>query len=253
MGLIARSSISQNEKLQKIYPSFLDTTNSNFLLMDNMYISSFLVVDYNNEMEGGFFDLLLASGIDLNVSIYYEKQDFNEIIKKITYQLGNTGSDIKNSNENQMDMDVMSKTYQDAKYIRKQMQLEKEDFYYLYIYISIYSNSKKKLEINMKRIENIASSIGLTLLRANFKQEDCFLASLPFLKNHDLLKKISHRNVLSDGITSTYPFLSSELCDEDGVFIGTSEYSHSLVMMNRFDSEKYKNANMFIIRHKWFG
>ncbi len=252
MGLIAENLSTNAKNLEKIYPKFLDTTNPKYILIDNMYISSFLVVNYEKEMDSGFLDKLLSSGIDLNLSMFYEKQDSNEIIKKLTYQIGNTGSDIKNSNENQMDMDIMSKIYNDAKYIRKQMLIEGEDFYYLYIYISIYSNSKKKLEINIKRIENIASSVGLTLLRANYKQEQSFISSLPFLKNNELLKKISKRNVLSDGLTSTYPFLSSDLCDENGIFIGVSEFNNSLILIDRFDSNKYKNANMFIIRYKWF-
>lgn len=247
MGLISATQVI--DKLKDFYPSYLDTTNPKFLLVDGMYVSSFLVVSYNEEMDGGFLDKLLMLGVDINISLYYEKQNSNEVIKKITYQIGNTGADIKSSNENQMDMDVMSQIYNDAKYIRKQMQLEDEDFYYLYIYISIYSNSIKKLEFNMRRIENVAGSIGLTLLRANFKQEECFVSSLPLLKNNNLLKKITGRNVLTDGISSTYPFLSNELCDEDGVFLGVNEHNNSLVIVDRFNSEKYKNANMFVIRY----
>jgi hypothetical protein len=247
MGLIA--GISFNEKFENLYPFYFDTTNPKYILIDNMYVASFLVVNYNKEMDGGFLDKILSLGIDFNLSIYYEKQNSNEIIKKITYQLGNTGADIKDSNENQMDIDVMSRVYNDAKYIRKQMQLEDEEFYYLYIYISIYSNSIKKLENNMRRIENVANSIGLTLLKANYKQEECFITTLPLLKNNRLLKKIAARNVLTDGISSTYPFLSNELCDDDGIFLGVNDHNNSLVIIDRFNSEKYKNANMFVIRY----
>ena len=54
MGLIA--GISFNEKFKNLYPSYFDTTNSKYILIDNMYVSSFLVVNYNQEMEGGFLD-----------------------------------------------------------------------------------------------------------------------------------------------------------------------------------------------------
>ena len=253
MGLIAKNCFTAKEKIKEIFPLYLDTTNPKFLLLDNIYVSSFLVVNYNKEMDGGFLDKILSLGVDLTLSMFYEKQNSNEVIKKITYQLGNTGSDIKSSNENQMDMDVMSQIYNDAKLIRRQMQLEEEDFYYIYIYISIYSNSIKKLEFNMRRVESVASSIGLTLLRSNFKEEQSFLSSLPIMKNDLLLKKLAGRNVLSDGLSSSYPFLSNELCDENGIFLGVNELNNSLVMIDRFDSEKYKNANMFVIRYKWLG
>jgi len=162
-------------------------------------------------------------------------------------QNGNTGADIKESNENQIDINIMQKTYNDAKYIREKIQLDEEELYYVYIYILVYSNSMKKLEVNMRRIENAANSAGLSIQRANYKQESVLLSALPLMNNDVILKKITKRNVLTDGLASTYPFLSNDLCDENGIFLGVNEFNHSLVMVDRFDSEKYKNANMFIV------
>lgn len=156
MGLIAKEHSKKKDSIETLYPTYLDTTNPKFLLLDNMYVSSFLVVNYNKEMEGGFLDKLLFLGIDMQISIYYEKQNTNEVLKKLTYHIGNTGADIKSSNENQIDINIMQKTYGDAKYIRERMQLDDEDLYYVYIYILVYSNSMKKLEINMRRVENVA-------------------------------------------------------------------------------------------------
>lgn len=247
MGLISKENSKSRNRLNEIYPRYIDTTNPKYMIINNMYISSFIVVDYNKEMAGGFLNKLLSLGIDFTISMFYEKQNSNEIIKKLTYQLGNTGSDIKDSKENQMDMDVMTKAYDDTRYIRRQMQLENEEFYYLYIYISVYSNSIKKLEINKNKIQNIAICNGLTVLNALFKEEKCFMTSLPILNNDKLIKRIAKRNVLTDGISSTYPFLSNELCDKDGVLLGVNAFNNSLVMIDRFNSEKYKNANMFVL------
>ena len=55
MGLIARENIKGKDKFEDVYPTYLDTTNPKFLLIDNMYVSSFLVVNYNSEMERRFF------------------------------------------------------------------------------------------------------------------------------------------------------------------------------------------------------
>lgn len=247
MGLISKEHSKNKANFEMLYPTYLDTTNPKFLLLNNMYVSSFLVVNYNKEMEGGFLDKLLSLGIDMQISMYYEKQNTNEVLKKLTYHIGNTGADIKNSNENQIDINIMQRTYMDAKYIREKMQLDDEELYYVYIYILVYSNSIKKLEVNMRRIENVAASAGVTLQRANYKHENVLVSSLPLMKNNELLKRITKRNVLTDGLSSTYPFLLNDLCDEDGVFIGVNEFNNSLVMVDRFKTDKYKNANMFIV------
>lgn len=48
------------------------------------------------------------------------------------------------------------------------------------------------------------------------------------------------------GLTATYPFISSTLFDEEGIFIGTNIYNNSLVFIDKYNSEKYKNANICI-------
>ena len=45
---------------------------------------------------------------------------------------------------------------------------------------------------------------------------------------------------------ATYPFISSAIFDEEGIFIGTNIYNNSLVFIDRYNSQKYKNANICI-------
>ena len=50
----------------------------------------------------------------------------------------------------------------------------------------------------------------------------------------------------TSSLVSTYPFISSSICDENGVFVGTNIYNNSMILVDRFNKEKYKNANMCI-------
>ncbi len=61
-----------------------------------------------------------------------------------------------------------------------------------------------------------------------------------------ILKNVSKRNVLTGGLISTYPFISSAIFDENGIFVGTNIYNNSLVFVDRYDTNKYKNANICI-------
>ena len=64
--------------------------------------------------------------------------------------------------------------------------------------------------------------------------------------NHNDVKYASRRNILTSGLVSTYPFISSTIFDEKGIFCGTNIYNDSLVFIDRYDQEKYKNANMCV-------
>ena len=182
----------------------------------------------------------------MNISIFYEKQDSYKTIKDLTYHIGNVGVELKESNENRQDIDIAAYTYNDAKYIRKEIQVNNEELYFLYIYINLYANTIKELEYNLNKIEGIAQSKGMQTRRANFRQEECFLAGLPIMENKEIIKEAAKRNILTTGLLATYPFISSTIFDKNGIFIGTNIYNNSLVFIDRYNTEKYKNANICI-------
>ena len=182
----------------------------------------------------------------MNISIFYEKQDAFKTIKDLTYHIGNVGVELKESNQNREDIDIAAFTYNDAKYIRKEIQVNNQDIYFLYIYINVYAEDIKKLEYYLNKVEGIAQSKGMQTRRANFRQEELFESCLPIMKNNKNIKDSAKRNVLTSGLLATYPFISSTIFDANGIFIGTNIYNNSLVFIDRYNNNKYKNANICI-------
>ena len=220
--------------------------NPKYLEIDNLFYSSLIVVNYYREQTDLLLKNLIETNINMNISVFYEKQDSYKTIKDLTYHIGNVGVEIKEANQNRQDIDIASYTYNDARYIRKEMQVNNEDLYFLYIYITLYSENIKELEYNLNKIEGITQSKGMQTRRANFRQEECFLASLPIMENKEIIKEAAKRNILTTGLISTYPFISSTIFDKEGIFIGTNIYNNSLVFIDRYNTEKYKNANICI-------
>lgn len=244
LGIVRKGSV---DIIDVIAPSVIDTRDPRFLKIDDMYISSLLVVNYNRQQEAGWLDPLLSLDINADVSMFYERLNSAKAIRDITYHIGNVGATLKTTGENQQDIDIIETTYGDAKYIRREMQINREDLYHLYLYITVYADDLKDLEYNLQRIEGLCAGMGLQTRRAGFRQEQAFICSLPLGINSKDLKGASRRNVLTSGLTSTYPFVSTELCDNDGVLIGYNEHNKSLVIIDRFNTGLYKNANMCIL------
>ena len=67
-----------------------------------------------------------------------------------------------------------------------------------------------------------------------------------YLKGRCFYEK-SKRNVLTTGIASCYPFTSFEISDDNGILLGVNKHNNSLVIVDIFNSKKYKNANMAIL------
>lgn len=227
-------------------PTYINLKNPKYIEIDDMYYSSILITNYYREQTDLILKSIIDTNINLNISIFYEKQDTYKTIKDLTYYIGNVGVDLKNNNQNRQDIEVAAFTYDDAKYIRKEMQVNNENLYYLYIYITLYSPDIKELEYNMNKIEGILEGKGLKTRKAYFREEQAFRSTIPLMENNKDIKEISKRNILTNGLVSTYPFISSAIFDENGIFVGTNIYNNSLVFIDRYDTSKYKNANMCI-------
>ncbi len=236
---------SINEK-DFLAPSYINNSNPKYFEIDNVFYSSLLIINYDREQTDLILKAIIDTNIDINVSIFYEKQDTYKTIKDLTYHIGNVGAELKEANQNRQDIDIAAFTYNDAKYIRKEMQINNEELYYLYIYINTFSDNVKDLEYLLNKIEGILQSKGMQTRRAFFRQEQAYSACLPLMKNEEIIKEVSKRNVLTNGIISTYPFISSSIFDENGIFIGKNIYNNSMVFIDRYNTEKYKNANMCI-------
>ncbi len=245
-----QTTIIKDRKLSEvdnICSSYMSLENPKYIDIDGIYYASLLVINYAREMNSLFLNKILLLDIDVQVAMYYEKQNSYDVIKELTYNIGSAGATIKTSSDNQQDIDILGNTYNDAKYIRKQLQVGEEELFYLTIYIGTYAESTEVLERNLQRLESLALGNGLTTIRANYRQEQSFYSVLPLLHNDNEVKRMCARNVLTSGLVSTYPFVSNELYDKNGVLVGTNSFDKSIVMLNRFDTEKYKNANMFVI------
>ena len=229
-----------------IAPAYINMENPKYIEIDNIYYAGLAVINYYREQSDIILKTLIETNINMNISIFYEKQNSYKVIKDLTYHIGNVGVELKESNQNRQDIDIAAFTYNDAKYIRKEMQVNNEDLYYLYIYIMVYADKKEDLEYYLNKIEGITQSKGMQTRRTNFREEEIFLSCLPTMNNNKIIKEIAKRNILTSGLLATYPFISSTIFDSNGIFIGTNIYNNSLVFIDRYDNKKYKNANICI-------
>ena len=234
------------KNIDYISPTYINLNNPKYLEMEDYFYSGIIIVNYAREQDDLILKSLIEANINMNISMFYEKGDTIKALKEISYNIGNVGVELNQFNENRQDMDIALFTYNDAKYIRKEIQIDGEEIYFLYIYLSIFSKDKKELEYNLDKVETILQSKGMQTKRSNFRQEQLFLSCLPLAENNSELKKVGKRNILTKGLISTYPFISSSIFEESGIYFGNNLYNNSLVLIDKYNNQKYKNANMCI-------
>lgn len=227
-------------------PSYINLNNPKYIEIDGIYYSGLLIVDYIREQNDLIYKNIIENTENIYISIYYEKQDSIKVIKDLTFNISNVGAELKNKRQDENN-EIASFTYNDAKYIRREIQINNEELLFIYTYIIIYSDNVKDLEINLNKIEGLLRSQGLISKKSYFRQEQTYISSLPFMQNNNDVKQVTKRNILTNSIGATYPFISSSIFEEKGVFLGINKYNDSLVIIDKYDSQKHKNSNMCIL------
>ncbi len=227
-------------------PSYISLNNPKYIEIDGIYYASLLVVNYVREQNDLIFQNIIDTDENIYISIYYEKQDTYKVIKDLTYNIGNVGVDLEKIGKARQDYEIASFTYNDAKYIRKELQINNEELLFIYTYITTFSRDKKELDNKINKIEGMLSSRGMQSKKAYFRQEQALKTCLPFMINDNDVKDVTKRNILTNSLQATYPFLSSSIFDENGIFIGTNIYNNSLMFIDKYDKNKYKNSNICV-------
>ena len=233
-------------KIKEKNPLYINLTNPQYIEIDGMFFSSLLIINYNRIFQELIFKNILETNENILISIYIEKNNQYKIIKEIARNIGNTAVDLEKINNSRIDIDIAESSLEDAKYIRKEMQLNNQQLLYFYTYITTYSKNKEELKNQINKIEEILQNSGLKSKKSYFRQEQTILANLPLNKNNYDIKRAVKRNILTDGIKGTYPFITSTIYDEQGILYGTDINNNSLIIIDKFDREKYKNSNTCI-------
>jgi len=76
-------------------PSYINTTNPNYIEIDNLYYSGLLVVNYFREYNDIILKPFMEYSENINISIFYEKQDKYKVIRDLTYHIRKCRSRIK--------------------------------------------------------------------------------------------------------------------------------------------------------------
>ena len=77
-----------------ICPSYINNENPKYLEIDNMYYAGLMIVNYLRENEDLILKGIIDTDINMNISIFYEKQNKYKILKELTYNIGNVSADL---------------------------------------------------------------------------------------------------------------------------------------------------------------
>ena len=231
-----------------IAPQILDMTHSKYVCVDGQYQSYLLVPSqgYKAQVAAGWLSLLINAGDGIDVDLFLSKQPKERMVQKLGQQLRINHSKIKEVSDTNTDYDNLDDAIRSG-YFLKDGLAENEDFYYMNLLITITASSVEELEWREREMKKLLLSHDISTTSCIFREEQAFLSSLPLVSLEKHLYERSKRNVLTRGAASCYPFVSFEMCDDNGILLGVNKFNNSLTIVDIFNSMVYKNANISIL------
>ena len=180
------------------------------------------------------------------MDLFLFRQPKEQIVQKVGQQLRINRSKIKDASDTNTDYDDIDGAIRSGYYLKSGIA-NNEDFYYINLLITITAESREELEWKEAEMKKLLLSQDMQVRSCHYREEQAYLSSLPFLSLDKKLYERSRRNVLSSSAAACYPYISYEMCDDNGVMLGVNRYNSSLVVLDLFDTATYKNANMVIL------
>lgn len=229
-------------------PGMIDFSHMDYIVMDGLFITYMYIPSdgYKSHVVAGWMSLLVNAGEGIDVDFFASKQPKDKIQFKLGQQIRINRSKIKEASDTNTDFDDLEGAIRSG-YFLKNGLANNEDFYYMNILVTVTAKNKVELEWRVNEMKKLLISQDITIKSCNFYQEQAFRMTLPILNTEKRLYDKSKRNVLTTGIASCYPFTSFEISDENGILLGVNKHNNSLVIVDIFNSKKYKNANMAIL------
>lgn len=231
-----------------ISPETIDFSHMDYIKIDDLFVTYMCIPSdgYKPHVVAGWLSLLVNAGEGIDVDLFVSKQPKDRVQFKLGQQIRINRSKIKEASDTNTDFDDLEGAIRSG-YFLKDGLANNEDFYYMNILVTITANNKIELEWRVNEMKKLLISQDITIKTCNFYQEQAFCMSLPVMHMNKNLYEKSKRNVLTTGVASCYPFTSFEICDDNGILLGVNRHNNSLVIVDIFNSKKYKNANMAIL------
>lgn len=208
--------------------------------IDGKFATTIFVTTYPRYLDTNWFASIVNFDIEFDVAMFIYPQDSATILKELRKRITQVSTSISMQAEQGKVRDPQLETaYQDIEELRDRLVQGTERFYQYGLYITVYGNTEEELDEILSQIEVLLEGRLIYAKPALFQMEQGFSSTLPL--GHDALAV--NVNMNTSPLSTSFPFVSSDLTSNSGVLYGINLHNSSLILFDRFSLE---NANMVI-------
>jgi len=216
-----------------IAPSSLEFKSTHFQL-GTRYARTYYVYGYPRQLYTGWLSGMvnLDEIVDLSMYIYpVESQVVLENLRKKVTQL-EAGIQIEAEKGRVRDPGKQAAIL-DAEEMRDKLQVGEERFFRFGLYFTLYAESLEELEFIAHKVESMLGQQLVYSKPATSQQEQGLNSTAPQLVDQLQIR----RNMSTGALSTSFPFTSADLTQDDGILYGINMHNSGLVIFDRFSLE----------------
>ncbi|HET9722015.1 MAG TPA: DUF87 domain-containing protein, partial [Candidatus Saccharimonadales bacterium] len=128
---------------------------------------------------------------------------------------------------------------QDAEEMRDKLQVGEERFFRFGLYFTVYAGSMDELEFVSHKVESLLGQQLVYSKPASSQQEQGLASTIPQFMDQLQI----YRNMNTGAISTSFPFTSADLTQDNGILYGINMHNSGLVIFDRFSLE---NSNSVV-------
>lgn len=222
-----------------IAPSSLEIQSSYFRL-GTKYGRTLYVYGYPREIYTGWLSSIINVDEVIDVSMFIYPVESQVVLDNLRKKVGQLEASMSlNAEHGKVRDPGLEAAYQDAEELRDQLQRGEQRFFRYGLYITIYGDSLDELSFVQHKIETILGQQLVLSKVASSQQEQGLNSTIPQMTDQLQIR----RNMNTGAVSTSFPFTSADLTQNDGILYGINMHNNGLVIFDRFSLE---NANMVV-------
>lgn len=216
-----------------IAPSSLEFSG-NYFQLGTRYARSYYVFGYPRQVYTGWLSSIinLDEVLDLSMIIRPVKSEvvLNNLRKKVSQLEAGIQID---SEKGRVRDPAKQAAILDAEEMRDKLQVGEERFFRFGMYFTIYAGSQDELEFITRKVESLLGQQLVYSKAATAQQEQALNSTIPQFTDQLQI----YRNMNTGAISTSFPFTSADLTQENGILYGINMHNSGLVIFDRFSLE----------------
>jgi len=222
-----------------IAPSSLELQTT-YVRVGNRYARTFYVYGYPRKLFTGWMSSLINVDEVIDISMYIYPADSGVVLKSLRRKVAQLEAARSISAEKGRVRDPGTEAaLEDAEELRDKLQVGEERYFRFGLYFTLYGETLDDLSFVQNKVESMLGQQLIYTKPASAQQEIAFNSIVP--QANDQLE--IRRNLSTGALSTTFPFTSADLSQDDGILYGINMHNNGLVIFDRFTLE---NANAVV-------